>query len=94
MICVHKGNSIHELFHRQDFYFFNFAYQGSYGAFSYRFDNHITVHEDECYIGQPYAGYALHKDSDEEFIILGVLIQKETFPPCCAGNWARHFPSC
>lgn len=47
MICVHKGNMIQEDFHRQDFFFFNFAYKGSYGAFSYRYDNHITVREGE-----------------------------------------------
>ncbi|MCM1217449.1 MAG: helix-turn-helix transcriptional regulator [Lachnospiraceae bacterium] len=79
MICVHKGCDIHELFHRQDFFFFNFAYQGDYGALSYRYDNHITVHEGECYIGQPYAGYALSGHSKEEIIIVGVLIRKETF---------------
>lgn len=79
MICVYKGCDIHELFHRQDFFFFNFAYQGNYGALSYRYDNHITVHEGECYIGQPYAGYALHGNSRKEIIIVGVLIRKETF---------------
>lgn len=42
-------------------------------------DNLITVHEGECYIGQPYAGYALHGNSNEDIIIVGVMIQKETF---------------
>ena len=28
MICVHKGNQIHEMFHRQDFFFFNYALRG------------------------------------------------------------------
>lgn len=79
MICVHRGTHIHEDFHRQDFFFFNFAYKGSYGAFSHRFDNHIIVHENECYIGQPYAGYALNRDAPKEFIIIGVLMKKETF---------------
>lgn len=79
MICVHKGKQIHEMFHRQDFFFFNYAYKGNYGAFSYRYDNHITVHEGECYIGQPYAGYALNRQGEEEFIIIGILVQKETF---------------
>ena len=79
MICVHKGNMIQEDFHRQYFFFFNFAYKGSYGAFSYRYDNHITVREGECYIGQPYAGYALSKRDEEEFIIIGILMRKETF---------------
>ncbi len=79
MICVHKGAKIQELFHRQDFFFFNFAYLGDYGAISYKYDNHITVHENECYIGQPFAGYALYANSPEDIIIIGVLIQKEAF---------------
>ena len=79
MICVHKGPRIQELFHRQDFFFFNFAYKGDYGAISYRYDNHITVREGECYIGQPHAGYALYADGEDEIIIVGVLIRKDTF---------------
>lgn len=79
MICVHKGARIQEMFHRQDFFFFNYAYKGDYGAISYRYDNRITVHEGECYIGQPHAGYALSADGEKEIIILGVLIQKDTF---------------
>ena len=79
MICVHKGPDIKELFHRQDFFFLNFAYKGDYGALSYKYDNHITVHENECYIGQPFAGYALYAHSENEIIIIGILIQKETF---------------
>lgn len=79
MICVHKGQDIHELFHRQDFFFFNFAYQGDYGAISYQHDNYITVRQGECYIGQPFTGYALYGHSEEEIIIMGILIQKETF---------------
>lgn len=79
MICVYKGHDIHQLFHRQDYFFFNFAYQGNYGALSYRFDNRITVHEGECYIGQPYAGYAPNGQSENEMIIIGVLIQTDTF---------------
>lgn len=63
MVCVHKGNKIQELFHRQDFFFFNFAYSGNYGAISYKYDNHVTIRENECYIGQPYAGYALYGHS-------------------------------
>ncbi len=79
MICVYKGTEFLEQFHRQDFFFFNFAYQGDYNAFSYLSNNHIIVHENECYIGQPYAGYSIHDKSDEEKIIVGVLIQKEAF---------------
>ena len=83
MICVHKGPDIQEMFHRQEFFFFNFAYRDDYGALSYRYDNHITVHENECYIGQPFAGYALYAHSQEEIIIIGVLIQKEAFFKTC-----------
>lgn len=79
MICVHKGCKIREVFHRQDFFFFNYAYKGSYGAFSHQHDNYITVKEGECCIGQPYTGYALSKKGEEEFTIIGVLIQKNTF---------------
>lgn len=79
IICVHKGSQIFETFHRQDFFFLNYAYKGSYDAISYQYDNFITVNEGECYVGQPYTGYALNKDSDEEFIIIGVLMKKELF---------------
>lgn len=79
MICVYKGREYLETFHRQNFFFFNFAYKGDYNAFSYLSNNNITVHEDECYIGQPYAGYSIHDKSEEEKIIVGVLIQTEAF---------------
>lgn len=79
IIFVHKGKSIFETFHRQDFFFLNYAYQGSYDAISYQYDNFITVREGECYVGQPYTGYALNKAGDEEFIIIGVLMKKELF---------------
>lgn len=79
MICVYKGKHINQMFHRQDFFFFNFAYQGDYGALSYQFDNRITVREGECYIGQPYAGYAPNGQSEKEIIIVGVLIQTQAF---------------
>ena len=79
MVCVHKGKSIFETFHQQDFFFLNYAYKGSYDAISYRRDNRIAVPEGGCYVGQPYTGYALNKDGDEEFIIIGVLMKKEMF---------------
>ena len=79
IICVHNGPDIDEPFHRQDFFFFNFAYKGDYRALSYKYNNHITVHENECYIGQPHTGYALITHSEDDFIIIGIMIQKETF---------------
>ena len=79
LICVFKGNEISEPFHRQDFFFINFAYKNSYGALSEKYNNHITDNEGECYIGQPYSGYALRANGREESVIIGVLIRKDTF---------------
>lgn len=79
MICVFKGNHIEEAFHRHVFFFFNFAYKGDYGALSYEQHNNIKVAENECYIGQPFTGYALRGESEEELVIIGVLIEKEEF---------------
>jgi len=79
MICAFKGKEIHERFHRQDFFFINYAYTGDYGAQSYRFDNHVMIRENECYIGQPFSGYALYGAGDEDIVIIGILIKKEIF---------------
>lgn len=79
MVCVYKGRWLHEQFHRQDFFFFNFACQGSFNALSRERDNRITVREGELCAGQPFTGYALHGDGEEEIIIVGVLVQKELF---------------
>lgn len=79
MICVLKSNYINEVYHRQDFFFLNYAYCSSYSALSATYDNLIPIREGECYIGQPYSGYALRADSNKETIIVGVLIKKEVF---------------
>jgi len=79
MVCVYKGRTIHEPFHRQDFFFLNYAYAGSYSAYSYKFDNQLTVAENECYIGQPFSGYALFSENEKDIVIIGVLIKKEVF---------------
>ncbi len=79
MICVYKGKQFLEKFHRQNFFFFNYAYKSDYSALSFQSNNRITVHQSECYIGQPFAGYAINDTSEEETIIIGVLIQKDAF---------------
>lgn len=79
MVCVYKGRWLHEQFHRQDFFFFNFAYTGSFHALSRERDSRITVNEGELCVGQPFTGYALHGDDDEEIVIVGALVQKELF---------------
>ncbi len=79
LVCVFKGKQIHEPFHRQDFFFINYAYQNSYQALSEKYNNLITINEDECYIGQPYSGYALRAGSSEDVVIIGVLIRRDFF---------------
>ncbi|MBR4421021.1 MAG: helix-turn-helix transcriptional regulator, partial [Erysipelotrichaceae bacterium] len=71
---------ISEPFHRQDFFFIDYAYHLDYDALSSKYDNLITVKEGDCYIGQPFSGYALKGDSaDDDIIMIGVHIKKEAF---------------
>ena len=79
LVCVFNGKEIHEPFHRQDFFFINYAYKNSYQALSEKYNNLIVIGEDECYIGQPYSGYALRADSEVDVTIIGVLIRKDSF---------------
>ncbi len=79
MVCVLKARSMNEVFHRQDFFFLNFAYRQDYQALSARSDNLLTIKENDCYIGQPFSGYAIRGESAEDIVIIGVLIQKDAF---------------
>ena len=80
MIVSFKGKHISEPFHRQDFFFIDYAYHLDYNALSSKYDNLITVREGDCYIGQPFSGYALKGDSkDDDIIMIGVHIKKEAF---------------
>lgn len=96
IICVHKSAGVQELFHRHDFFYFNFTYKGQYDSLSYKYDNKITIREGELYAGQPFAGHALCVHDDHEAIIIGVIIQKETFfrtflPMLSASSKLFHF---
>ena len=79
IICVHKSNGIQEMFHRHDFFFFNYTYKGNYNSISHKHNNKITISENELYAGQPFAGHALYAHDNTETIIVGILIQKKTF---------------
>lgn len=79
LICVHKSNGVQELFHRHDFFYFNYTYKGQYDSLSYKYDNKITIREKELYAGQPFAGHALCVHDNQETIIIGVVIQKDVF---------------
>ncbi|MDD3403727.1 MAG: AraC family transcriptional regulator [Hespellia sp.] len=82
IVCVLKSRHFKETFHKQNFFFFNFAYRGDYQAYSAEEKNLITVNEGGCYIGQPNSGYALQGNVSLEkpqIIIVGILIKKEAF---------------
>lgn len=79
MVCVLKSFDFHEQLHRQDYYFFNYAYKGNYQTFSDRSDNEVTIYEGECYIGQPFCGYGIRQNENDPSTVLGVLIQKDLF---------------
>lgn len=79
MVCVYQGSDIHEPFHRHDFIYFNYAYRNDYAALSDIEGNLIRIREGECYIGQPFSGYALRSLPETESTIVGVLIKKEAF---------------
>lgn len=79
LLLVHQSSGVQELFHRHDFFYFNYTYQGEYDSLSYKYDNKITIREGELYAGQPFAGHALCVHDNQNTTIIGVLIQKNTF---------------
>lgn len=79
MICVYQGHEICEPFHRQDFFFFNYAYKNEYATQSDENGTLVSVQEGECYIGQPYNGYALRAVKPDDVTIFGVLIKRDVF---------------
>lgn len=96
LIVVHQSGGRQELFHRHDFFYFNYTYQGEYDSISYKYDNYITIREGELYAGQPFAGHAICVHDDKKTTIIGVLIQKETFfraflPMLSANSKFFHF---
>lgn len=96
IVVVHQSGGRQELFHRHDYFYFNYTYQGEYDSISFKYDNRITIREGELYAGQPFAGHALCVHDDKETTIIGVLIQKDTFcraflPMLSANTKLFHF---
>ena len=96
IIIVHQSGGRQESFHRHDYFYFNYTYQGEYESISYKYDNRISIRQGELYAGQPYAGHALCVHDDKETTIIGVLIQKDTFcrtflPMLSANTKLFHF---
>lgn len=79
MVCAYVGDSISEPFHRQDFFFLNYAWKGPFRTLSARYDNLVTVEEGECYLGQPYSGYGLRAIEGSPTVIVGLLVRRDCF---------------
>lgn len=79
MVLCFRGNHYIEQFHKQDFFFINFVCQNGYDVLSYKYSNHLHLNEGDCYIGQPYSGYALKIDSPDEVIMVSLHIRKDLF---------------
>ena len=79
LVLVHQSGGRQELFHRHDFFYFNYTYEGEYDSISFKYDNRITIHQGELYAGQPFAGHALCVHDDKETTIIGILIKRDTF---------------
>lgn len=79
MVCAFVGDSISEPFHRQDFFFLNYAWEGAYQTLSARSDNTVTVGEEDCYMGQPFSGYGLQASGGGRIVIVGILVRRDCF---------------
>lgn len=79
IITVHKSRDVSESFHRHDYFYFNYAYQGNYDSIIYKYHHRVTIHENELYAGQPFAGHALCAHDNRETVIIGLLIKKNIF---------------
>ncbi|MGI5888788.1 MAG: helix-turn-helix domain-containing protein [Oscillospiraceae bacterium] len=79
MAVCFKGKKYIEKYHRQDFFFINFVCQNGYDVLSSKYDNHLHLNEGDCYIGQPFSGYALRIDSSREVVMIGLHIKKDVF---------------
>ena len=79
IVCAHRSDGISEPLHSHDFFFFNYTYRGAYESLSERPDRRVAIGEGEIYAGQPAARHALLAHDDRETVIIGLLIQKQTF---------------
>ena len=84
LICVHKSSGVQELFHRHDFFYFNYTYKGEYDSLSYKYDHQITIRERELYAGQPLP--------DTPCVCM--IIRKPSSLVCYSGERPFSAPSC
>ena len=65
------------LFHRHDFFFFNFTYLGQYESIDRLNEQNITIEQNELYVGQPFAGHAHWSNKDQEMVMISVLLKRD-----------------
>lgn len=96
MICVHKSDGKQKFLHRHDYFYFMYNYQGQADLVSSQYNNIVTLHENELYAGQPYAGHAICAHDNQKTIIISVMIQKDVFfrsfvPMLSSNIWLMRF---
>ena len=79
MVHVYEGDKRMEPFHRHDYFFFDYAYRNNHQSISDFDGNLITIHENECYIGQPFSGHAIRSIQGEDAVIIGIRIKRDAF---------------
>ncbi len=89
LVNVHQSEAFTEPFHTHDYFFFKYAYKGSFESINDRFGNVIKVQEGELYIGQPNASHAVCVHDNLNVIMICFIIRKDamfrTFLPLLIG---------
>lgn len=79
IVDVHQSSGVQEAFHHHDYFYFNYAYRGSYGSVVDRAGSTIEVCEGELFAGQPFTGHAICAHDDASVDMIAVLIRKDAF---------------
>lgn len=77
IVHVHQSEAFTEPFHRHDYYFFKYAYRGSFESLNSLSGDTVRVEEGELYIGQPNACHAIRVHDNLEVIMICFVIRKE-----------------
>lgn len=77
-LSLYRGQGVTEPFHRHDFFYINYTYQGRYESVCPFTGKRLAVGPGDIYAGQPFAGHSLVFPSEPECRMVGVLIRPET----------------
>ncbi len=79
VVSLFKGTRLEEDFHRQDFFFFDFVYRGSYHAAVGDIGNRVAVREGQLCACHPNTGFAADVRSADPVSILCVGVRSTLF---------------